>query len=204
MKVRMIKAVIIVVATVAWVSGAGILSAAETGSEEITEPKAGGVTSIEDRIEHLEQALGRTVESDRWYDRLQISGLIEVEAAYQKVDFDDPAEEDTKESDVDLASVELDVDARIVDHVDGHVLFKYEDDDLFVDEGFIIDSLELAVRYGGADDGGNEFLPETQYGAVVNWGLFENTNLALEYIHDEYEDDFQEADIVTAQLAIEF
>ena len=38
---------------------------------------------------------------------------------------------------MDLATVELVVDARIVDHVDGHVLFKYEDDDVFVDEGFI-------------------------------------------------------------------
>ncbi|MBR9986536.1 MAG: LbtU family siderophore porin, partial [Desulfosarcina sp.] len=49
----------------------------------------------------------------------------------------DPGEEDTKENDVDLATVELVVDVRIVDHVDGHVMFKYEDDDLFVDEGFI-------------------------------------------------------------------
>jgi hypothetical protein len=386
MKVRTIKAVISVVVALVWVSGAGMLSAAETGSEETTEPKAGGVIGIEERIEHLEQALGRTVESDKWYDRLQISGLIEVEAAYQKVDIDDPAEEDTKQSDLALATVELAVDARIVDHVDGHVLFKYEDDDLFVDEGFItlsgtedfpayliagrqyipfgyfeshfvtdpntlvlgetnagsvvagyrigdelidisvgafngridkagdddiidsfvaaivvqplsfltvgasytsnlaasdalsefvvdadgdgeadslddqvggwsafvmvelmerfkligeyaaaldsfkagelydtgdtkerdlstwnfefgaviIDSLVLAVRYGGSDDGGAEFLPETQYGAVVNWGFFENTNLALEYMHNEYEDDVQEADTATAQLAIAF
>ena len=56
----------------------------------------------------------------------------------------------------------------------------------------IIDSLELAVRYGGSDDGGADFLPESQYGAILNWGFFKNTNLALEYLHDEYEDDVQE------------
>ncbi|MFO7714001.1 LbtU family siderophore porin [Desulfosarcina sp.] len=378
MKARTIKAVLLGMATVVWLCLTGMLSAA--GAEESTEPQAGGVTSIEDRIEHLEQAIGRTVEGDRWYDRLQISGLIEVEAGYGKIDFEDPAEADEKTSDVDLATVELDVDVKIVDHVDGHVLFKYEEDDVFMDEGFItltgteafpayliagrqyipfgnfdshfvtdpttlvlgetnegavvagyrfggemvhiaagvfnggaqetgdddvidsfvasvavnplegltfgasynsnlagsdsfneavvdpdnldslvggwsayvsyaflerfkiiaeyvgaldsfrageiydpgetkerdlsawnielgamiIDRLELAVRYGGSDDGGNDFLSETQYGIVVNWGFFENTNLALEYLHDEYEDDFQEVETLTAQLAIEF
>jgi hypothetical protein len=34
----------------------------------------------------------------------------------------------------------------------------------------IVDSLELAVRYGGSDDG-TDFLPESQYGAVLNWGF---------------------------------
>ena len=342
--------------------------------------KAGGVKSLEDRIKQLEDAINRQPESDKWYDRLQISGLIEVEASHGKTDFKDPAVEDEKTSDVDLATVELGVDAKISAHVDGHVLFKYEDDDLFVDEGFItlvgtenfpayliagrqyipfgnfdshfvtdpttlvlgetndgavvagyrfggemvdvsigafngdaeksdkddvinsfvgsivvspienikfgasytsniagsdsfnevvvdpdnldslvggwsgfvtfeflerfkligeyvgaldnfkageiydaadtkerkpsawnvelgvaiIDHLELAARYEGSDDGGTDFLPESQYGAVLNWGIFESTNLALEYLHGEFEDDIQETDSFIAQLAIEF
>ncbi len=383
MKRGRVKAVIIGMVAVGWVSGATMLFAAET--EDVAEPKAGGVTSIEERIERLEKAQERSVEGNKWYDRIAISGLIEVEASHQNVDYDDPAEEDTRESDVDLATVELGVDVRIVEHLDGRVLFKYEDDDLFVDEGYItlsgtetfpayliagrqyipfgyydsffvtdpntlilgettegsvvagyrikedlldisvgafngdideagdddvingfvaaiiakplpfltlgasytsslaasnalsdavadtdgdgeagpiddqvggwsafatieflerfkligeyvaafdsfkagelydagdtrerdlsawnlefgaviVDSLELAVRYGGSDDGG-DFLPETQYGAVINWGFFENTNLALEYLHDDYADDVMAADTVTAQLAIEF
>jgi hypothetical protein len=68
----------------------------------------------------------------------------------------------------------------------------------------LVENVELAIRYGGSDDGGTEFLAETQYGAVVNWGLFDNTNLALEYLHGEFEDDFQQTDSLTAQLAIEF
>lgn len=378
MTARTIKAVWLGMVTVVWLCVSGTLWVA--GAEEATEPKAGGVTSIDDRIGQLEQAIGRTVEGDRWYDRLQISGLIEVEAGYEKIDFGDPTEENEKTSDVDLATVELALDVKIADHVDGHVLFKYEEDDVFMDEGFItltgaeafpayliagrqyipfgnfdsffvtdpntlvlgetnagavvagyrfggemvdiavgtfngsaqetgdddvinsfvasvtvnplegltfgasytsnlassdsfneavvdldnldslvggwsafvsyeflerfkiigeyvaaldpfkageiydvgdtkerdlsawnlefgamiIDSLELAVRYGGSDDGGNEFLPKTQYGVVMNWGLFENTNLALEYLHNEHEDDFQEVDTLTVQLAIAF
>jgi hypothetical protein len=347
--------------------------------ESLPDQSPGGVKSIEDRVKQLEEAVGRQVEGEKWYDRIQISGLVEVEAGYGKTDFDDPAEEDEKTSDIDLATVELAVDARIVDHVDGHVLFKYEDDDVFVDEGFItltgteafpayliagrqyipfgnfdshfitdpttltlgetnegavmagyrikgemldislgafngraqedddddaIDSfvaglavnplegltlgasytsnlagsdafnevvvdpdnlaslvagwsayvsyefldrfkligeyvaaldnfkageiydaadtqkrkptawniefgvaitetLGLAARYGGSDDGG-DFLPETEYGAVLNWGFFKNTNLAFEYLHGEFEDDVQETETVTAQLSIEF
>jgi hypothetical protein len=67
----------------------------------------------------------------------------------------------------------------------------------------LAEGLEVAARYGGSDDGA-DFLPESQYGVVVNWGIFENTNLAVEYLHDEYEDDVQEADTLTAQLAVEF
>ena len=73
-----------------------------------------------------------------------------------------------------------------------------------VELGFAItDALEVAVRYGGSDDGG-DFLPESEYGAVLNLGLFENTNLAIEYLHGEFENDVQETDLITAQLAVEF
>jgi hypothetical protein len=354
-----------------------------------TGQKAGGVKSLEKRIEQLEEVIGRKVEGDKWYDRLQFSGLIEVEAGYGKTDFKNPATDDETTSDVDLATVDLVVDAKIAKHLDGHVMFKWEEDELFVDEGFITlvgteaipvyliggrqyipfgyyeshfitdpatlilgetnegalvggyrfngemvdislgafngrvkeigsddkisnyvgaivvnpfknvkfgasytsnlaasdslsavvtdvdgdgetdnisiyvggwsafvsatfldrfkvigeyvgatdefkagevyhagdtqkrkpaawnvelgyavaDAWEIAIRYGGSEDGdagGGEFLPESQYGAVVNWGMFKNTNLALEYLHNEFQDDFQKSDSIVAQLAIEF
>lgn len=348
-------------------------------AQESVGQKAGGVKSLEKRIKQLEDAIGRDVESDKWYDRIQFSGLIEVEGAVSKTDFKDPATEDEDTNDIDLATVELGVDAKIAKHVDGHVLFKYEDDDVFVDEGFITlvgtesmpayliagrqyipfgyydshfvsdpttlvlgetnegalvagyrfggdmvdvalgafngraqkagdddvidsfvagiaanpfeglmigasytsnlassdifnevvvdpdnldslvggysafvsfeflgrvkvigeylaaadsflageiydatdtkkrepkawnaevgfmitDSLEIAARYGGSDDG-SDFLPESEYGGVLNWGFFENTNLAIEYLHGDFEDDVQETDVITAQLAVEF
>jgi hypothetical protein len=339
--------------------------------------KNGDSKSLEKRIQQLEAAVGSGAESDRWYDRIQISGLIEAEAVNQTVDVQGEDSETT--ADVDLATVELVVDAKIADHVDGHALFKWEGEEVFVDEGFITlsgpetfpgyliagrqylpfgyfdsffvsdpttlvlgetnqgsvvagyrfggemadiaigafngevstvdaddtvdsfvagivsqplewlmvgasftsnlassdtfsefveeeidstvsgwsafvtvefldrfkiigeyvsaldsfeagevyaatgdtedrqpsawnlefgagitDSLELAIRYGGSNDGGTEFLPEIQYGAVLNWGLFDGTNLALEYMHDEFEDESQEVNALTAQLAVEF
>jgi hypothetical protein len=377
MKTRIIKVFFLAIAAIFLIGTGSPASAAGDDSDSRSAQKAGGVKSLENRVKQLEEAIDRPVEGDKWYDRLQISGLIEVEAGYEKIGFNDPAIEDEKNSDVDLATVELGVDARIVDHIDGHVLFKYEDDDLFVDEGFItltgseafpgylvagrqyipfgnydslfvtdpntlilgetnegavvggyrfgdtmvdvsigafngkidqagdddaidsvvasivaqpvaalmvgasytsnlassdtfsewvndpiddlvdgwsafvtfqilerfkligeyvaaldnfkageiydaadtnerkpsawnveagaliVDSLELAVRYGGSDDG-TDFLPESQYGAVLNWGFLKNTNLALEYLHDEFEDDVREADTFTAQLAVEF
>lgn len=342
--------------------------------------KVGGIKSLEDRIKHLEEAIQRKPKSEKWYDRIQISGLIEVEASHGKTDFKDPVVEDEKTSDVDLATAEVVMHAKIAEHVEAHVNFKYEENELFVDEGFIalagsesfpayliagrqyipfgnyethfvtdpntlilgetnegaavvgyrffgetvdvsvgafngnakesgkddtinsfvgsivvnpfevlrfgasyisnlagsnsynevvvdpdnldslvdgwsafvtfeflerfkligeyvgaldnfksgeiydtadtkerkplawnvelgvtiIDNLELAVRYDGSDDGGPDFLPESQYGAVLNWGLFKNTNLAFEYLHGEFEDDAQETDSFIAQLAIEF
>ncbi len=350
-----------------------------TPIHEATAEKAGGVKTFEKRIKQLEAAIDRDVEGDKWSDRIQISGLVEVEAGYQNIDFKDPAVEEETSSDIDLATVDLVVDVKIVKHVDGHVIFEYEDDDVFVDEGFItltgteafpayliagrqyipfgyfdshfisdpitmvlgetnegavvagyrfagdmadislgafngrvretgdddaidsfvasiavnpleglmvgasytsnlagsdafsevvvdpdnleslvggwsayvsftfldrfhligeyvgaldnfeageigdpadtkqrepsawnmefgfaiMEALEVAARYGGSDDGG-DFLPESEYGAILNWGCFENTNLGLEYLHGEFEDDLMETDVVTAQLAIEF
>jgi hypothetical protein len=64
------------------------------------------------------------------------------------------------------------------------------------------DRLEVAVKYEGGDDLG-DFLPEDQYGAALTYGLFENTSLAFEYLHGEFEND-DERDLVTTQLAVEF
>ena len=339
----------------------------------------GGVRSLDQRAAHLEELTGVTVEGDNWYDRVRIGGLVEVEAGYEKRKFNDPAAEDETTGDVDVAAVELDMDVRIVDHVDGHVLIKYEEGDVFLDEGFIsltggdelpayliagrqyipfgnfdshfvtdpttlvlgetnegavvagyrfgddmadlalgafkgkvrksgdddtidgyvasltatpfeglafgasytsslaaadafadvvidpenlashvaglsahaslefldrfkfmgeyvgalerfrageiydpadakprkpmawnaelafavTDAVEIAARCGGSQDGA-DLLPESQYGAVINWGFFDNTNLALEYLYGKFADDHGKTHAVTAQLAVEF
>lgn len=343
-----------------------------------TPTKTGGVKSLETRLQKLEDAVTRPVAGGNWFDRFQIGGLIEFEAGYEKVSNNDPATEDETSSDADLAAAELVVDAKLSEHVDGHVLLKYEDDDVFVDEGFITvtgpeqipvylmggrmyipfgnydshfvsdpntlvlgetnegavvvgyrfggdmvdvsagvfkgrvleldsddeidsfvaavtfnpmemlslgvsyvsniassdnlsefvtsedgiesqlggvaafasvtlldritligeyvmateafaagelfsedetlqrepkawnlelgvgitDTIEAALRYGGSEDGG-DMMSENQYGAVVNFGIYD-CNLALEYMHSEFEDDIQEVDTFTAQFALEF
>jgi hypothetical protein len=65
-----------------------------------------------------------------------------------------------------------------------------------------MEDLEVAVRYEGSDDT-NDFLPEAQFGGVVSYGLFENTSLALEYLHGEFENN-DERDLLTAQFGLEF
>ncbi len=69
------------------------------------------------------------------FDRLEFNGLMEVEA-YSSEDF---AGDET--SDIDLATVELDIHGRINSWSSAHLLLKYEerenDDDFFVDEGTI-------------------------------------------------------------------
>lgn len=59
-----------------------------------------------------------------------------------------------------------------------------------------------AVAYQGSDDAG-DFLPETRLMGSIGVEIYEATSLALEYFHDEFEND-DEADVVTAQLAVEF
>ena len=66
----------------------------------------------------------------------------------------------------------------------------------------LTEKLELAVKYEGSDDLGG-FMPEQQYGAAVVYSLFENTSLALEYLHAEFAN-ADARDLITTQLAIEF
>ena len=94
--------------------------------------RTGGVKSLEDRVKQLEETIERTPASDKWYDRIQVSGRVEVETGYQEIDYGDAAQEDEKTSDVDLATAELVFDAKITTHVDGHVMLKFENDELFI------------------------------------------------------------------------
>jgi len=125
------------------------------------ESKAGGVKSLEKRVQQLEEAIDRPVEGERWYDRIQVSGLIEVEAFYQDFEDKNDPSADAKESDVDLATIELVVDAKIAKHVDGHVLVKYEEDDVFVDEGFI--TLTGAEAFPAYLIAGRQYIPFGSY-----------------------------------------
>ncbi len=64
------------------------------------------------------------------------------------------------------------------------------------------DDLELAFRYEGSRNLGT-FMPEKQYGAVLNWGVFKNTSLAVEYLHGTFENKDKRSSF-TAQFAVEF
>lgn len=74
-----------------------------------------------------------------WSERITLSGVLEVEAGYEDIDFDRAGSEDS--SDLVLATVELGIDAELTEHISGHVLLLWEEDDtepMDVDEAFIL------------------------------------------------------------------
>ena len=92
------------------------------------------------RLKNLEKQAGISGISNRWTDRIALSGLLEAEAGYESMDYNDPALEDEDGSDAVLATMEFGVDAVINEYVSGHALFLWEEDDtepIDLDEGFI-------------------------------------------------------------------
>ena len=65
-------------------------------------------------------------------DFVTLAGLVETELAAEK-DF-----EGDHSSSLDLAIVELGLEARATDWAAAHILIKYEDDDLFIDEASVV------------------------------------------------------------------
>lgn len=66
----------------------------------------------------------------------------------------------------------------------------------------ITEKTEVAVRYGGSDKAGN-FLADNEYGAAFQYELFDNTNIAIEYLFQKFQDDSDNSQ-ATMQLAVEF
>jgi len=114
-------------------------------------------TGLERRVERLQSAVEERVGGDDWLTSIKFSGLIEVEAGYGEVDFDDPLAEDEEADDVDLATVEFGIEAQIARHVTGNVLFLFEDDELSVDEGFI--TLDGGDAFPGYLTAGKMYIP---------------------------------------------
>jgi len=86
----------------------------------------------------------------KWFENITLSGAIEVEAGFEKIDYNDPATKDEDSSDIVVATVEVGIDAEITKHVSGHILFLYEEDDtpLEVDEAIIsIDGEDVVPLY---------------------------------------------------------
>ena len=100
-----------------------------------------GVKGLADRVRRIEDQIAAKGSIVPWVDRIAFSGLLEVEASYEEMDFDDPAILDVDTGDLVLSTVELGLDVEIAKHVGGHLLFLWEEDDtdpVNIDEGFII------------------------------------------------------------------
>jgi hypothetical protein len=109
--------------------------------EQVKDKGAVGVKGLGDRVRRIEEKVEEKSTLAKWAERIHLSGAIEVEASLEDMDFADPAADDTETSDISLATVELGVDVDVTDHVQGHVLFLWEEGEtepVDVDEGFII------------------------------------------------------------------
>ncbi len=73
----------------------------------------------------------------KWFENITLSGAVEVEAGFEKIDNNDPATPDEDSSDIAIATVELGIDAEIAKHVSGNILFCYDGADFEVDEAII-------------------------------------------------------------------
>lgn len=73
-----------------------------------------------------------------WSERIQLSGLVEVEAGYERVELNEGGSDES--SDLVLATVELGVEVSLNDYLSGHVLLLWEEDEtepVDVDEAVI-------------------------------------------------------------------
>lgn len=107
----------------------GLLLVPQLSFAESLEEK---VARLEEKVAGLEESKGSGLN----LSNVSISGLVEVEAAFVDNDRDAPNEDS---SDITLATVELGIDAKVNENVEGHILFLYEEDgtDFDVDEGTI-------------------------------------------------------------------
>ncbi|MCD6526540.1 MAG: hypothetical protein J7K75_06090, partial [Desulfuromonas sp.] len=110
-----------------------------------------------ERITKLEDQLAEQPDTailGSWAERITLSGLVEAEVGYEKIDFDDPAQDDEDSSDISLATVELGIDVAVAEHVSGSVLLLWEEGEgpVDVDEAFILlngeDVLPIFLRAG--------------------------------------------------------
>ena len=109
------------------------------------------------KIKELEGRLSGNENSDtptagnNWTDRIELSGLVEVEFANEQHDIKVPADNfrsnTTQSHDVVLATVELGVDAEINKYTHAHVKLLYEEDDT---DPINID--EATMTIGGTPD----------------------------------------------------
>ncbi|RJP96077.1 MAG: LbtU family siderophore porin [Desulfobacteraceae bacterium] len=98
------------------------------------------IDELSRRIEDLERKPFNDETLSHWSDKITLSGLLEAEAGYSKFEPDAAGEADTEESDITLSTFELGLDVKLNEHVSGHALALWEEDDtepMDLDEGFI-------------------------------------------------------------------
>ncbi len=158
---QIVRTMFVVVSAVSMVGGCLLVPvlAAPADQRELMER----ISALEARLDAQAEQPAGVVLPD-WARRFHFSGVIEVEAGYERVDYDDPASDDEDSSDITLATAQLGIDVDVVDNVSGSIVFLWEEDDtepVDVDEAFI--------TLGGSEQvpvylrGGKMYLPFGDY-----------------------------------------
>jgi hypothetical protein len=98
------------------------------------------IEDLSTRIDALEKSQSEKKELPDWLAIFSFSGLLEVEASYEKYNPDAAGEPSNDTSDITLSTMQFGVDAGFNKYVKGHVLFLWEQDEtepVDLDEGFI-------------------------------------------------------------------
>ena len=123
-------------------------------------PHYHSVKGLEDRIQRMEKELKERSSVGNWTDRINVSGLLEVEAGWENINYRSTVLDDEDGSDIALATAELDVDVAISKYVAGHIAFLWEEDDtepVDIDEAYILlDGKEVIPFYLSA---GKMYIP---------------------------------------------
>ncbi|NOX25840.1 MAG: LbtU family siderophore porin [Deltaproteobacteria bacterium] len=102
------------------------------------------VQGVAKRLDKLERAVTEVRSGKEPAGKVQLSGVMEVNATAGRVRYKDSVTPDENSSDIILNTAELDADAAINDHVSAHLALLYEEDStnndgsgIVVDEGII-------------------------------------------------------------------
>lgn len=102
------------------------------------------IEKLKAKVEKTSEAVSAEEGQEKWIDRIELSGAIEVEYGSEKHKVKDPTtgkSTSSRDDDLTLSTVELHTDAQINKYTKGHVVFLYEEDEdedrVRIDEGTI-------------------------------------------------------------------
>ncbi|MBW1802848.1 MAG: LbtU family siderophore porin, partial [Deltaproteobacteria bacterium] len=145
-------------------------------------------------------------EEEKWYDRIELSGAVEVEFGHEDHDVKDPANNHRTVSadndDITLATLELGIDAQINKYAQGHVLFLYEEDEdedrVRIDEG--------TIKIGGIEETYGSYLLAGKYyphfGELNSWFVSDPLTLEIFEIRESAAQAGIEQDWFSAGLGV--
>ena len=130
------------------------------------------IEGLKARVREKPETTAPVEEEKKWTDRIELSGVVEVEYGREKHRVKDPATGNsmsTRDEDIILSTVELHTDAQINKYTRGHVVFLYEEDEdedrVRIDEG--------TIRLGGIEETHNLYFQAGKYyphfGELNSW-----------------------------------